>query len=64
MPTKTWEPAPRPSDTDRHGSNRSDEPRNFETARRERAWNHDARFDGESAAPDAHEDINTHGSER
>ena len=64
MPTNTWEPPPRPSDTgSRHGSGRSDEPRNFETARRERARNHDASFDQEPTPVDD-EDINTHGSER
>lgn len=64
MPTDTWEPPPRPSDTnDRGGSDRNDEPRKFETAHGGRARKHDASFDRD-AAPDACEEINTHGSER
>jgi hypothetical protein len=64
MPSDTWEPPPRPSDRDiRHGSDRNDEPRNFETAHADRARNHDASFDRDLTPADA-EDINTHGSER
>jgi len=64
MPTNTWEPLPPQSDTrNRSRQARSDEPRNFEPARRE----NDGDRDG-SAEPARRlggpEEINTHGSER
>jgi hypothetical protein len=64
MPTKTWEPPPRQSDTEtRSAAGRSDESRNIETPPTGRGRNPDAAPDLDRTGPD-HEDINTHGSER
>ena len=63
MPTNTWEPPPRQSDTDNGPHSRSDEPRNFETASSEHAGNYDASAASEGSYGE-HDDINMHGSER
>ena len=63
MPTKTWEPPPRQSDSKtRPPAASTAEPRNFEPARADRARKPDA-----PAAERGHVDydeINLHGSER
>jgi hypothetical protein len=64
MPTKTWElPARQPDSRDRFPQDQSDEPGNFEPARRKNDRDRDASAESERrvAAP---EDINTQGSER
>jgi hypothetical protein len=63
MPTKTWEPPPRQTDTEAgpHESG-SAEPRNFETPRRDRGRNPDA-SSAELGQVD-YDEINLHGSER
>jgi hypothetical protein len=64
MPTNTWEPPPRQSDSDsRARTNRSDEPRNSEPARRDYGRNHDASAESERSYSELNE-INVHGSER
>jgi hypothetical protein len=64
MPTNTWEPPPRQSDTrNRMRENASAEPRNFEPARHEDDRNPDASAESEFSLS-AVEDINTQGSER
>jgi hypothetical protein len=64
MPTNAWEPPPHQRDADRQPTGgRRDEPRNFETPRREDGANPDAPHDAERSHAAA-EDINTHGSER
>ena len=64
MPTKTWEPPPRQSDTEtRSVAGRNDEPRNIETPPTGRGRNHDGLLDPERMGLES-EDINTHGSER
>jgi hypothetical protein len=64
MPTKTWQPPSRQSDSDISPNPvRADEPRNFEPAHREPGGNSDVPSDLESA-PLEDDEINTHGSER
>ena len=64
MPTKTWQPQTRQSDSDiSPNPARAAEPRNFEPAHRDHGRNPDVPSDVESARFDD-EEINTHGSER
>jgi hypothetical protein len=64
MPTNTWEPPPRQSDTRiRVRDGRRDEPRNFEATRREDDRDPDAPAESELRLGGV-EDINTNGSER
>ncbi len=64
MPTKTWEPPPRQSDTGTSPRRvETVEPRNFEPGDTDPARNPDAAHDGEPGRME-HADINMHGSER
>ena len=61
MPTKTWEPQPRQSDSKiRPRPAHTAEPRNFEPSREDRGGNPDAPEPGHVD----YDEINLHGSER
>jgi hypothetical protein len=64
MPTKTWEPPPRQSDTEaRPERARGAEARKFASPRNEPARNPDAPDELDRGRVD-YDEINTHGSER
>lgn len=63
MPTKTWEPPPRQTDSETHPQTPSTaEPRNFESSRGDRGRNPDKPAPERGAVD--YDEINVHGSER